>query len=127
MATQLQTIAPTFVKMRWKEQYASEGLNRKFAGIITPGIYRGFTIGADGADLSVVIDPDPTTNDHSAVYESSDGFSVTVRDDASGSIVLDLTSMAPGSGTVTVVVVVFVVVGTCGRSAVGLIAPERAE
>ena len=49
------TFAANEAKIRWREPYVSEGLNRKFAGVIPRGIYRGFGIQPSGAALSIDI------------------------------------------------------------------------
>lgn len=61
--------------IQWREQYASAALNRKFAGIIPTGVYRGFTVTENG-DNTVTVD----TLNGVAVCESN-GYSLTVRGD----------------------------------------------
>lgn len=62
----------------WREQYVSHALNRKFTGIIPPGVYAGF-------DCSVTSDGNVTvgaaSDQHVAVVEVN-GYSITVRMDA---------------------------------------------
>ena len=90
MPSQLQIIAADAVKVRWKEPYASEALNRKFTGVITPGIYRGLVLAPSVSDLSVSVEPDSVTGEHIAVVETVEGFSLSVRDASSGAITLVL-------------------------------------
>ena len=106
MPSQLQIIAADAVKVRWKEPYASEALNRKFTGVITPGIYRGLVLAPSVSDLSVSVEPDSVTGEHIAVVETVEGFSLSVRDASSGAITLDLDPLKPASGLETVVVAV---------------------
>ena len=73
-------IPATNIKMRWREPYVSSGINKKLAGVVPSGIYRGLRLGTSGSALTVTIAPDPTTLDHLAVYETADGFSITYRD-----------------------------------------------
>lgn len=100
MATTLQTISESKIKIRYREVYASEGINKKSAVVIPAGPYRGLELDTAGSDLSVTIRADATHGDHVAVYETSDGYSLTIRDVA-GDIVADLTSFA--SQTVVIV------------------------
>lgn len=60
--------------IQWKERYASHAINRKFTGVIDPGIYQGFNCYAAGADVVVGDDGVPNI----AVGEI-DGYSITVR------------------------------------------------
>jgi len=60
------------VKMKWKEQYVSEGLNRKVAPTQPPGIYQGLRIIQNlGAPRQVELSPDADTGYHMAVYQST--------------------------------------------------------
>jgi hypothetical protein len=87
----------TLIKLKWRETYVSEGLNKKLIASQPPGIYRGFTLAFDGTqgggDRRVAITPDTVTSDHVAVYQTSDGFSLTYFDDAGTTILLDLASV----------------------------------
>lgn len=78
-------------KIRFKEPYASEGLNLKLAGIIPCGIFRGFNPSALPNYL-LYINTDGVSNDSVAVIETSPAFStarfnLTVR--TTQQIVLD--------------------------------------
>lgn len=94
MSTLLQTIATSFVKVRFKEPFASEALNKKFAVISPPGVYRGYELSTSASVLSVDVAEDVDDGDHVAVYQTADGFSLTVRDAISGTITLDLAAFA---------------------------------
>ena len=94
MPVTLTTLSNSLIKVRWKEPYASESLNRKLTGAIAPGVYRGLLLGVSASALSVDLSPDPITGDHVAVQEDSSGFSTTFTDDTSGVFTLDLTSYA---------------------------------
>jgi hypothetical protein len=79
------------VKMKWRETYVSEGLNRKVVPSQPAGIYQGLKIIQNIASpRRVEISPDAETNYHIAVYQTSDGYSLTYWDMAGTSIILDL-------------------------------------
>jgi hypothetical protein len=67
------------VRMRWREPYVTEGINRKFLGSVPRGIYRGFRLTTDAAAMTAKVLSDSTDSDHLAVYESTSGYSTTVR------------------------------------------------
>ena len=96
MEVQLSTVVDLdLLKMKWKEQYVSEGLNRKVAPSQPPGIYQGLRIIENtGSPRQVEIAPDVDTNFHVAVYQSTTGYSMTYWDMAGTSIILDLTNIA---------------------------------
>lgn len=73
-------IASSDIKIRWREQYVSEGLNKKLAVNTPPGIYRGFLLGENGSNDTININADPEFGDSVLVYQTSDGYSVTIRD-----------------------------------------------
>jgi hypothetical protein len=80
------------IKMKWKEQYVSEGLNHKTAATLSNGIYRGLTLvqNLTGARrVSVSVGSDPL---HAAVYQSADGFSLTYFDVGASTFMLDLSN-----------------------------------
>lgn len=101
----LSPISNSVVKVRWKEPYASEGLNRKMAVVVPAGVYRGLNLGVSASNLSIELSAD-AVGDHVAVQESSNGFSTTYADDTSGAITLDLSGFATND-----VVVVCLTVG----------------
>ena len=67
------------VRMKWREPYVTEGINKKMAGIDPRGIYRGFRLNTNVAALSVTVSGDVVKADHLAVYESTTGYSISVR------------------------------------------------
>lgn len=81
------------VNMKWKEQYVSEGLNRKMAISVPWGVYRGFRLTTNGAALTVGIQADTSGLDHVAVYQTSGGFSLEIRR-TGGDFSLDLSAYA---------------------------------
>jgi len=109
MPVTLTTLSSSLVKVRWKEPYASESLNRKFTGAIAPGVYRGLIIGTSASALSVDLAPDPTIGDHVAVQEDSTGFSTTFTDDTSGTFTLDLSSYATNDVVVVTLAMAYAV------------------
>ena len=80
--------------MKWQETYVSEGLNRKTTPADPRGIYRGLNLAFDatqgGGDRRVAVDPDPDSGAHEIVYRTTDGFSLTYRDESVGQILFDL-------------------------------------
>jgi len=91
------------VKMKWKEQYVSEGLNRKVAPSQPPGVYQGLRLTENiSSPRQVEISPDADTNYHMAVYQSTTGYSLTYWDIAGTSIILDLSSASLDSQDVVV-------------------------
>lgn len=96
------SIAAANMKMRWKEPYVTEGLNKKLAGITPAGIYRGLSLGINGAALSISIIPDSVVGDHLAVYETSDGYSLTYRDISSGTMTVNLSALINQTVVITI-------------------------
>lgn len=90
------------IKVRWREQYGSSALNKKFAGIIPAGIYRGFNLSTSGSNNTVTVAPDATFLDHLAVYETSDGWSLTFRNPDNTTYTLALTDASLLSQTVII-------------------------
>lgn len=70
MATVLQTISNAKIKVRYKEVYASEGINKKLAVVLPAGPYRGLGLGASGLAMNVTIEADPVALDHVADRKS---------------------------------------------------------
>ena len=81
------TFAANEAKIRWREPYVSEGLNRKFAGVIPRGIYRGFGIQPSGAALSIDILAD-ASGVNLAVYETVTAYQLTLRKNATFAVSL---------------------------------------
>ena len=78
--------------VRWQERYASFAINRKLAGILSPGIYWGFEVSpAGGMNIRVHHGDNPDYPASVAVIER-EGYSITLRMDAEE--VIDI----PGSG-----------------------------
>ena len=79
------------IKMKWRELYVSEGLNRKVVPSQPPGIYQGLRIVENtGATRQVELAPDADTGYHTAVYQSTTGYSMTYWSPGGVSIILDL-------------------------------------
>lgn len=68
--------------VKWGERYVSSGLNKKFAGIITPGVYHGFRVKPGGV-MKVFIDHDANYPRSVAVVER-DGYSLNITMDDPG-------------------------------------------
>lgn len=62
--------------VRFGEEYVSSALNQKFAGIISPGIYRGFVV-KPGGTMAVAVDHGTSDGPSVAVVERN-GYSLTV-------------------------------------------------
>jgi len=77
-ATTAFTFSPDDFKVRWREPYVSAALNRKFAGIIPRGIYRGFVLEPAVAALTVQLGLGSAA-EHLAIYETTDAYSLTIR------------------------------------------------
>ncbi len=94
-ATTLSTPSNTGAKMRWKEPYVSDGLNKKLNGIIPSGIVRGGLLSTAASAFLVDIAPDAGLGD--SIYSSidADGQQITFRQ--AGTIQLDLAALA-GAG-----------------------------
>jgi hypothetical protein len=91
MATDLATPSNTTAKVRWHEQYVSEGINKKLNGIIPAGVVRGGKLGTSIVNLSVTIEADPVTGDSIYSYIDATGHQVTFRQ--VGDITLDLSGV----------------------------------
>lgn len=86
----------------FREPMTSAPLNRKFAGVIPAGIFRGFKMTPAVAARTLTLEADPETGDHLAVLETSTGFSLTLR--KAGDLTVNLAAFA---GT-TVVLALYV-------------------
>lgn len=93
MPTDVVTFAASETAMRFREPYTTDGLNRKFFGVVPPGIYRGFRLEVDAGlgDRTVNVAADPETNDHLAVVDTSTGYGLTVRK-TGGDFLVDLSA-----------------------------------
>lgn len=93
MPTTITTPSNNLVKMRYKEPYVSEGLNRKLIAAVPRGIIRGGRLITAGAGLGVRIDADQDNGDSVYTYvDSVNELSLTFRQ--AGNITLDLTPFA---------------------------------
>ena len=106
MATDLATPSNTLAKIRWHEQYVSEGVNKKFNGIAPHGVIRGGRLGTSLLNDTVTVEADPDTND--SIYSAIDanGHQVTFRQ--YGDVALNLSALA-GSTVYIGLEVVYVV------------------
>lgn len=92
MATDLATPSNTLAKVRWREQYVSEGLNKKLNGLVPAGVIRGGRLGTNVLDLRITIEADPDTGDSIYSFIDSNGQQLTFRQ--VGDVTLDLTALA---------------------------------
>lgn len=92
MSTVLYTLAPTATRIRYREPYLSDALNKKYQSIVPFGIYEGFTpapsIVAQSLDLQ------PGSIGHAAVVESDLDNTVQVSVHLDGTLTLDLSAQA---------------------------------
>lgn len=84
--------ANTKAKMRFRETYTSEGLNRKLNGIAPHGVLRGFRLGTSGVALTVDLELDASTLDSIISYVDATGHQLTYRETVV--VPLDLTAVA---------------------------------
>ena len=93
--TSMVAFADGQMKMRWREPYVTEGLNKKMAGVLPRGVYRGFRLAANGANMILDVLADPVKGDHVALYEtdtaSTERYSVRLEL-TSGNFTIDLTA-----------------------------------
>lgn len=80
------------IKMKWKEIYVSEGLNRKVIPATPKGIYRGLKLIQNITSPRQVEVSVGSESIHAAVFQSATGFSTTYHDHAGASTVLGLSS-----------------------------------
>lgn len=115
MAETLYSIPVASIKMRWKEPYVTDGLNKKTAVAVPRGCYRGFGLAYDditpGGNYMVKLAGDPTQGDHVAVYETDlNHHSLLVRWDV-GDQLLNLNLPALLGNTVVIALFATYVVG----------------
>lgn len=90
--TLVSTISNALVKVRYRETYVSEGLNKKLNGIIPLGVVRGGNLVPSVVSLNVTIQVDQSTGDSVYSYIDNNGFQLTHRQ--TSDITLDLTPFA---------------------------------
>jgi hypothetical protein len=99
------------VKMKWKEVYVSEGLNRKVIPSTPKGIYSGLRMIqniSSPRQIEVSSAPDGT---HAAVHQSATGFSTTYHDVAGVSTILDLSSASLDSQETVIALSITYIIG----------------
>ena len=109
MPTPLVPFANSEIRMRYKEPFLTEGLNAKLAVNQAPGVYRGFRLGTHANSLTVTVVPDPVGNDHSVVYQTATGRSLTLRKEG-GSFSLVLSAYA--SKTIVIAIYATYILGS---------------
>jgi hypothetical protein len=65
--------------MRYREPYATAGLNAKLAVNTPRGTYRGFRLSTHASNNTITVVADAAISDHVLVYETLGGYSMTVR------------------------------------------------
>jgi hypothetical protein len=88
MSVDLATPSNTLVKVRWKEPYVSEGLNKKLNGLVPSGVIRGGLLTTSLLNSRVTIAADPDTGDSVYSFIDANGHQLTFRQN--GDVVLDL-------------------------------------
>lgn len=109
MATLIADLGVGNVKLRYKEEFVSEGVNEKLWGVLRRGIMRGFDIAPAGG-LTVSLEVNPDVSDSLAVIEDSTGRQFRVRLTGSSGVA-DLAAYAAGDVVVLVLEVVYAVGG----------------
>jgi len=93
MSTTLATPSNTQVKVRWEEQYVSEGLNKKLTGVIPEGVIRGGRLIAHPSiNMNVTVESDTGSGDSVFSYVDANGHQLSFRQ--VGDVNLDLTAEA---------------------------------
>lgn len=93
-------------KLRFKEPFVSQAMNLKMAGVLPPGVYRGYVpVPQAGYILNLNLSPQ---NDSVAVVETVDNFNLTVR--STTPITIDMSDGAGGQGQL--ILPVYVVIRT---------------
>lgn len=80
------------IKMKWKEQYVSEGLNHKAIPTSAKGVYSGLQLVENITTTRKVDIQKGSDTTHAAVHLSADGFALTYYDAVGTTITLDLSS-----------------------------------
>lgn len=81
-----ENVAPKLRQtVKFGERYVSSALNRKFEGILAPGIYRGFELKAGGVGKVLVTSGD---YDRSVAVVERDGYNITVTMDDAGYVAI---------------------------------------
>lgn len=92
MATFLESFSNDELKMRYREPFLTAGLNAKFAVNTPRGVYRGFNLETNLNPNTITIAADSEHNDHSLVYETGSGYSLTIRK-VGGDFSIDLAAL----------------------------------
>jgi hypothetical protein len=126
MALTLSTLADSALKMRWKEPYASDGVNRKYSHIVPRGIVRGFRLEKNATDSRVDLKADTEEGDHVANYTDASGRSVSVflSGDLTG---FNLTALKPLSDSIQVIIALSVSYTVGAPTTATLVAYTAAE
>ncbi len=66
--------------VKWGERYVSSGLNKKFAGIITPGVYHGFELKSGGTMTVLVTHGDDYPTSVAVVERNGYNLNITMDD-----------------------------------------------
>lgn len=102
MSSVLTTFADSEIFTRWQTPYVSDSLNARLAGVLAPGVYRGFKLtDCPTKPMTVVLVADVSTKDHVAVYESALGYGLTLRR-MGGNFELNLASLPNTTAYITI-------------------------
>jgi len=122
MSTLLATFADSEVKVKFKEPFLTEGMNRTGAAAMSPGIYRGFKLIANVTNNLLTVEDDPDTGDHVLVFETDDGYSIHIR--KTGDFTIDFTGL---SVSTTYIIAVYATYGLNQTTAAYIRAYTQAE
>ena len=100
MPTLLNQFVDSEIKVRFKEPFLTAGLDQKQARVQPRGTYRGFRL-ATGPAMNVTLVAETASNQHVAVYETADGYSLRIA--RTGNYNLNLLALA----SKTVVLAIF--------------------
>lgn len=88
MPTQIEQTSAQDAKIRYQEPYVSEGLNKKFHGVVPRGVVRGGRIVPAGSGLNVDLKIDPLYQDSVYSYVDDTGHQITYRESSDRSLSL---------------------------------------
>lgn len=120
--TEPHTLTASQSSLPYREPYVTDGVNRKFAGIIPRGIYRGFRLAVTGVADQFLVAADPVEGDHVAVYETAANRSVSHH--VTGDFTVTLDSGYQGS-VVVVALYTQYVLGSATTSKIRVYTPAQ--
>jgi hypothetical protein len=108
MSSLLRQFPSEEITLRFGEPFVTRGLNAKHAVVVAPGLYRGYHLGTTTTPFAISVTADPVSKDHVAVYETANGFALTLRQ-TGGTFVRNLLAFAPNTVVVIAITAEFAV------------------